>query len=134
MSNQRIQLNDTTMSVVAKMSEGNFGAMGVLVNMLKKDTEAIDPDNLMGGLGVILYLDALGIYGTDIYVLHNDICDSNLVKTLAVLRATQLGIFSAMVLNDACHRQDGSGKNLIPVDELYLKVKEHLPRFDEQKG
>ncbi|MCV9934521.1 hypothetical protein OIU80_19750 [Flavobacterium sp. LS1R47] len=133
MSNQRIKLNDSTMGVVAKMSDNNFGAIDVLMMLLQKETDNIDPDNFMGGLGVILYLDTLGIYGTDIYVLYNDICDRNLVEMLSTIRATQLGMFPSNILVDACGRQDYSGKKLIPVDELYLKVKERLPRFNEQK-
>ena len=104
------------------MSEGNPGAMAVLMQMLTTNT--IDPDNALGGLGAILMLDSLGIYGTDIYVLHNDICGRELVKTLAVLRAVQFGLFSGDVLKDASHRQDYSGRELVPVDELYTKVKE----------
>lgn len=130
MENTRIKLSDTTMDVMTKMSEGNPGALSVLMQMLM-DTK-IDPDNAMGGLGNILMLDTYGIYGTDIYILNNDICNRDLVKTLAVLRATQLGMFSSKILKDACHRQDRSGKELVPVEELYLKVKERLPKFDSQ--
>jgi len=122
MSNERIKLTDNTIDIVYKMSEGNPGAMAVLMQMLTTNT--IDPDNALGGLGAILMLDSLGIYGTDIYVLHNDICGRELVKTLAVLRAVQFGLFSGDVLKDASHRQDYSGRELVPVDELYTKVKE----------
>ena len=55
------------------------------------------------------------------------------MKTLAVLRATQLGFFDNRTLKDACHRQDRSGKSMIPVDELLLKVKERLPNFDKKE-
>lgn len=128
MSNERIKLTDSTMDVVTKMSEGNVGAMHVLMQMLTPNT--IDPDSWLGGLGAILILDSLGIYGTDIYVLNNDICMRDLPKTLAVIRAVQLGLFSGDILKDACHRQDYSGRKLVPVEELYTKVKEKLPNFD----
>lgn len=84
----------------------------------------------MGGLGKILALDTLEIYGTNIYVLWNDICDRNTSKMIAVLRANQLGFISDQILKDACHRQDRSGRKTIPVEELYSKVIERLPRFD----
>ncbi len=129
MGTERIQLTDTTMSVLVKMSDGNPGAATVLMEILSKG-DKIDPDSALGGLGAILSLDSHGIYGTDIYVLNNDICDRSLPKTLAVLRAVQLGLFSGTKLKDACHRQDRSGKQLVPVDELYQKVKEELPNFD----
>ena len=130
MGKEKIQLTDSTMDVVVKMSEGNPGAMNVIMQMLKPNN--IDPDNAMGGLGAILLMDTYGIYGTDIYILNNDICDRDLAKTLAVLRATQMGMFDSNILKDACHRQDRSGKQLVPVEELYLKVKERLPNFDAE--
>lgn len=130
MSNERIQLSDNTMDVVMKMSDGNLGAMKVLMNILSPDSNEIDPDNVMGGMGVILSLDTHGIYGTDIYILYNDICQNDLVKFLAILRAVQLGFFSEHILKDACSRQDRTGISLIPIDELYLKVTERLPNFD----
>lgn len=125
----KIQLSDTTMDVVAKMSEGNPGAMRALMEMIMPNN--IDPDNVMGGLGAIMLLDTWGIYGTDIYVLHSDICGRQLNKTLAVIRASQLGLFSSDILKDACSRQDYSGRKMVPVDELYEKVKERLPNFDK---
>ncbi len=128
MANERIKLEDTTKEMCAKMSDGNPGAMGVIMQILTSNS--IDPDNIMGGIGVVLHLDSMGIYGTDIYVLHNDICRSEMPKTLAVIRAVQLGMFSRSILKDACSRQDRSGRNLVPVQELYEKVKERLPNFD----
>lgn len=130
MEKTRIKLADSTMDIVVKMSEGNPGAMNVIMQMLKPNN--IDPDNVLSGLGAILLMDTYGIYGTDIYILNNDICDRDLAKTLAVLRATQMRMFDSSILKDACHRQDRSGKQLVPVEELYLKVKERLPNFDAQ--
>ena len=129
MTKDRINLHDSTFDAIAKMSEGNPGAMNVLLQIISN--KSIDPDNTMGGIQVVLFLDTLRIYGADIYVLHNDICDNDLAKTLAVLRATQFGMFPQPILKDACSRQDRSGKELVPVEELYLKVKERLPRFDQ---
>lgn len=127
----RIELTDTIIDIVSKMSEGNPGAMNALMNIITPNN--IDPDNSMGGLGVILSLDTHGIYGTDIYVLYSDICDKNLVNMLAVMRSVQLGLFDASILKDACSRQDYSGKELVPVEELYEKVKKKLPNFNDQE-
>lgn len=128
MGNEKIKITDGTMDVVLKMSEGNPGAMNVILSILQENK--IDPDNIMGGLEPIFLLDTYGIYGTDIYILNNDICEGDLAKTLAVLRATQMGMFDSNILKEACHRQDRSGKQLVPVEELYLRVKERLPYFD----
>lgn len=125
----RINLQDSTMDAVIKMSDGNPGAMNVLMEILSKG-KYIDPNDPMQGLGSVLMLDTLEIYGTDIYVLHNDICERNLARTLAVIRSTQLGFFDGSILKNACSRQDYSGKEMIPVHTLYMKVKERLPNFD----
>jgi len=124
-----ITLADNTVTAITKMSDGNPGAISAMVELLKHG-ERIDPQGIMGGIGFILDLDREGIYGTDIYVFWNDICEQEVVKMIAVLRAVQLGFFSGRTLANACHRQDRSGKSMIPVDELYEKVKERLERFD----
>lgn len=125
----RITLCDNAKSAVIKMCEGNPGAITALMEILKC-AKQVDPDYFMGGLGKILALDTLEIYGTNIYVLWNDICDRNTSKMIAVLRANQLGFISDQILKDACHRQDRSGREIIPVEELYVKVVERFPRFD----
>ena len=130
--NPRIKLHDNTTDVVVKMSNGNPGAMNVIALLLKQ-ADRIDEYDAMGGFGKILLLDSFEIYGTDIYVLYNDICGRDLVKMIAVLRATQMGMFSSSILKDACHRQDYSGRDMVPVDELYDKVKEQLPLFGNQE-
>ncbi|MEO6176803.1 MAG: hypothetical protein ABIP27_16750 [Flavobacterium circumlabens] len=124
----RIQMKDSALDAVTKMVDGNFGAMEALMLLLQSDH--VDPDNVLGGIGVILFLDTLQIYGTDIYVLYSDICGKDIVKMIAVLRAVQMGWSSAPLLKEACSRQDYAGRELIPVDSLYIKVKRELPNFD----
>lgn len=126
---ERITLSDNVVSAITKMVEGNMGAMNVCMSLIKEG-EKIDPQNIMGGFGFILDLDREGIYGTDIYVFWNDICNRETSKMVAVLRAVQLVFFSGKVLANACHRQDYSGRSMVPVDELYKKVIERLPKFD----
>jgi hypothetical protein len=129
MSNQRIQLHDSTLAIVSKMCEGNPGAMQILMEMLSPKTDEIDPNNMLGGMGAVLMLDTVGIYGGGIYTLHNDICGRDMVKTLAVIRAVQLAFLDGVVLRNACSLNDRSGKDMVPVEELYKKVKERLPEF-----
>lgn len=124
----KIHLTDNIQEAVIKVANGNPGAATVLVQALTLGDD-IDPDDVMGGLGTVLSLDDYGIYGTDIWVFYKDICGGSIAKLIAVLRACQLGFFNSKVLIDACSRQDRSGVDLIPVEELYLKVKERLPRF-----
>ena len=89
----RIQLTDNTIDVIAKMSEGNPGAMTALMDMFNGG-EAIDPQGALGGFGSILLLDTWEIYGTDIYILWNDKCGQDLRKMLMIMRACQLGYLS----------------------------------------
>ena len=128
-SMERITLSDSISSAISKMVEGNIGAINACISLIKEG-EKTDPQNIMGGFGCILDLDREGIYGTDIYVFWNDICNQETSKMIAVLRAIQLGFFSGRVLADACHRQDYSGRSMIPVEELYKMVIERLPAFD----
>lgn len=132
MNQQRIKLTDSAQEIIVKMSNGNPGAMTALVTLLKEN-EKIDPDNMMGSFGTILLLDAYGIYGTDIYVLYSDICGRSTAKMIAVLKATQSGLFSQTTLTDAAHRQDYSGRDMVPVDKLYSQIKEAHPNFDKEE-
>jgi hypothetical protein len=127
---ERIGLNDTMMSAVAKLADGNPGAAQALMS-LSINAAKIDPQSFGGALGPLLSFDSHGIYGTDIYILWSDICNKNASKTLAVLRAVQLGMFDERTLKDACSRQDYSGREMIPVDDLYEKVCEKLEDFDK---
>lgn len=126
----RIKLTDSLPDVIKKMADGNIGAVTTMMELFKAGM--VEPYNPLEGLHYILLLDTFQIYGTDIYVLHSDICERDVAKTIAVLRTTQMGMFSQNVLKDACSRQDYSGKKLVPVDELYAKMKEKFPAFNSQ--
>lgn len=130
MKKERITIEDSMLSAITKMAEGNLGAMNACVDLFML-CEKIDPQNILGGFDYILNLDSIGIYGTDIYVFLNDICENNIAKMIAVLKAVQFGLFDGTVLADACHRQDYSGREMVPVDELYSKIKEKFEMFDK---
>jgi hypothetical protein len=125
----RIELNDSIMDMVVKMAEGNPGAINAMMNLIQEN-ESIDPDDCFGPFGKFMLLDTFEIYGTDIYVLYSDICSQQINKMISTLRACQLGFLSPSILKDVSSRQDYSGKNMIDVENLYNKVKEHLPKFD----
>ncbi len=122
--NERIKGTDSMMNVVMKMSEENSGAITVCMEILEK-TKEIDPDCAFEGLGTMLSLDTYNIYGSRIWMLYKDVCKQDIVKTIAMLRACQLGILSRDSLNYAI---DNYGKG-IDVDSLYKQVKEQLPNF-----
>ena len=126
----RVNITDTILDVLFKMSDGNPGAITAMMELLKADH--VDPDNLMKGLGHLLSLDSLNIYGTNIYILWSDICNRDIVKMIAVLRANQLGYIDSVLLRSACSRQDRSGCKLIDVEDLYKQVCDYLPNFDKE--
>ena len=58
-------------------------------------------------------------------MLYKDVCKEDIVKTVAMLRANQLGILQKDKL---IHAIDNYG-NGINVDELHTQVKDQLPSF-----
>lgn len=130
MKKERISLGDDFKTCLAKLAEGNIGALTAMMEMCKI-SEDVDPDSCWGLYSSLIDLDSFGIYGSDIYILWNDICNRDSIKTIGVLRATQMGLFDSNILKDAAHRQDRTGKSLIPVDELMLKLMEKLPNFNK---
>jgi hypothetical protein len=127
----RLDLQDTTLTAISKMSEGNPGAMSALVDILQNGDE-IDPQNIMGGMGVILSLDTHKIYGTDIYIIYNDKCDRDLRKMLMLLRSVQLGFLPESKLQEMAADQEYK-VNLTDeeIDDLDNKVCEQLEGFQK---
>ncbi len=126
----RLTLGMSFPEIVSAMADGNPGAMGAIFSMANFKG---DIDNMLGGLAPILTMDSNKIYGSSIYILFNDICGRDAAKACAVLRAVQLGEFSGHVLFEACLRQDYSGSELVPVEDLYNRVIEALPNFDLER-
>lgn len=122
--NERIELTDSLLDVMLKMSEGNPGAASVCAQLMK-ETEKIDPDNIMGGMGVILSLDDMGIRGPKIWMLYKDVCKENLTYLNAVMRGRQLGHLSSEKIKHAIEHY-GEGLDLPAILE---KVKSELPAF-----
>ncbi len=120
----RISLRDTMPGVLAQMAGGNPGALTVLMKIVK-DSPAIDPQGVMGGLGAVLGLDTEDIYEERIWMFYKDLCKQNMVKMLACLRGSQLGFITTAQLNQAI-----DGKGDLDVDELLAKVKVRLTQFD----
>jgi len=123
----RIRLNDSVIDMVVKMAEGNPGAAVAMRDILD-NAERIDPDNLMGGIGVILYLDTFKIYGSRIWILYKDVCKQNVTHTIAVLRATQMGHISLKTLNHAIANY-GEG---IFMDQIMGNLQQNLTNFGKE--
>jgi hypothetical protein len=119
-------LQDNGHTACVKLAQGNPGAVTALVLLLKHGA-AIDKDSSLGGIGSLLQLDHLGIYGPRIWMLYSDVCNRNLAKMIAALRAVQLGILDSAALQRGI---DSYGKGL-DADRLLEMVKKELKGFDD---
>lgn len=84
MENGKITPFMSTREVVMTMSEGNPGALNVIISMLN------DPRTCMD----ILLCDSLGIRGSRLYMLHNDCCGRNNDKFIRTLKMLSCGVYS----------------------------------------
>ncbi len=122
---ERIQLGMSVRDIVMTMCDGNPGGLRVMLDMTQH-AEKIDPDSAFGHFSPLMQLDTLGIYGSHIWILYKDCCGQSLVKTMAVLRAAQLGILPFVVVQNAA---SGLLQMDFSNDEVLLKVQEQLPNF-----
>lgn len=77
----RIQLTDKVTDSLAKMSDGNIGALNVLLQLRLKE----------GGVMKVIHLDSIKIYGSDIWVLYKDCCGEDINKLVHVLNENRMG-------------------------------------------
>src|SRR5262245_54377280 len=126
-----IQGSDSFLDVVTKMSKGNPGAINVLCLIIKEGA-SIDPECIIGVMGPLCTIDNLELYGSRLYLLYNDVCERNLARTLAVLRANQLGIVSKLEIDPITEERIGAREAIAAFDlkAVYDKVRKRLPTFD----
>ena len=129
----KIELMDTGRDVLVKMAGGNPGALNALMEILKHGG-TIDPQGALGGMGVILSLDTLGIYGSEIYILWSDQCHKDTRELLMLLRANQLGFVGGSEIKAAAKDQRGrAGFSPEKMDEFNEKVCTRLLEFQPRK-
>lgn len=115
----RINFFDTRINAIAKLTEGNYGAINACLLLMKKGSSIYPYED---GFKYITNLDDIGIYGTDIYVLWNDICQCDLGKMIGLLRIAIRDPHKADLLKDACKRQDYSGRKLLQEDDCFAHI------------
>ncbi len=121
----RITLHDTVQSAIVKLSGGNPGGLRVCCELFKAGP-LVDPDaGGMAGLGPLLDLDFLGIYGSEIWMLYKDVCSEDITKMLGLLRGRQLGLVTPEQIRHAVSTY-GEG---VDTDAVLESVRERLPRF-----
>lgn len=85
----KIDITDSVADIVTKMSEGNPGAMTVVVKLVKEMEKDIQV------LNIILCLDEhLELYGSRLYQLWNDCCDRDIQKVIQIVRLYMNGDIS----------------------------------------
>ena len=90
------------MQQIIQWSQGNPGAMMFLMSLMEHE-------NLVKGITIIQKLEeAKSIRGTNLYVLWSDLCDKDISKVESLCQKCP-----TYLLEDACSRQDYSGRELI---------------------
>jgi hypothetical protein len=112
----KLQLTDTILDIMVKMSEGNIGALTCLMEMERKQDWYANVDSII----MILQLDTLELYGSNLYMLWDNCCDRDLNKMELVLRNWQMGHLT----KEEIHKNLNSGRgipftNLKSLKELF---------------
>lgn len=127
---ERIKLTMSLPDILQELSEGNPGALTVLLKLMKQ-APVIDPEAWAKELQPLLSLDTHGIYGSQIWVFYKDICGESILNMLIVFRAVQLGLMREDTLQAwlrAPHRVPAS-----QFEVLRELLKEKLPSFNKQE-
>lgn len=83
-------------------AKGNPGAMTFLMEMMR-------PENLGFALPIVLKIEEIPtLRGTNLYVLWSDLCGRNIEITSNLCKNCP-----SKILEDACSRQDYSGRELV---------------------
>jgi hypothetical protein len=127
MTTSRINLSDTLMTAVIKMSDGNPGAVTALM-ALSTVKPTVDPESAMGPYAPLLSLDTHQIYGSAIWILYKDVCKQDARTMLMLLRAVQLGLFSEGALQRLSQNNNG-GISDEKMTELDMQVCAQLEQF-----
>ena len=90
------------MQQIIEWSKGNPGAMTFLMSLF-------EGENAIKGITIVQKLEeAKSIRGTNLYVLWSDLCQKDISKVETLCKNCPTSI-----LEDACSRQDFSGKKLV---------------------
>ena len=118
-----IKEDDTMIDAIKKMGDGNIGAMSWMMSIISSgDLKRIDPD-CPSPLMMLLSMDLLGIRGVLIWKLFKYCCDQDNVRTIAAIRAAQLGLVSQIEFMQGIEKGE-------EMDFVSL-VQERLPRFGQ---
>ena len=92
---KKINDNMSMMEKVITMSEGNPGAMSVIMGMMQDPTGLPD---------ILLMLDSMDIRGSHLYMLNNDCCRRNPAKFKRTLMMLRSGVFTQEQIHENLER------------------------------
>ncbi len=122
----RLTNADTLQEALAKIVEGNPGAINACLEMIKIAKD-VDPDSAFEEWTPVLDFDQHGIYGSQIWILFKDVCGQNAARVLAIFRAVQLGQLNWAAVAAAMNRE-----STLDFESLVSGVRKDLPNFDRQ--
>lgn len=131
MKNKRIVLGMSVEIMVLAMSGGNSESADVCLELLKKGGKVDSEASFGGGFNSLSMLDKLEIYEERIHMLYKDVCNCDLGKMIAVLRAYQLGKLAGVDIKTLNHAIDNCG-NGIDIEKVVQVVKTRLPKFNPE--
>ncbi len=122
----------TTQEVVMALCNGNPGAISVLSQLIKLgQLGEVDPENANREWCYLLALDELDLYGDAIWLLYSDICNRDIIKTAAALRAFQLGLVAELEIESTINFcRTGTGKNWLKDVDFIKAVQNLIPSFN----
>lgn len=121
----KTRYTDHPQACIVKLAEGSLAGETVLRKLLDK-SHIIDPSNFFGPRAAFYALDGLHIYGERIVQLYRDVCQSNVVDVLALLRAVQLDMLPAGKLAAAIDAGSFDPSSLRSIVDL---VTQQVPDF-----
>lgn len=115
---EKINGNMNMMEMVMIMSEGNPGAMSVIMGMMQDLTGPRD----------ILMLDSMDIRGSHLYMLNNDCCRRDPTKFKRTLMVLRSGVFTQEQIHENLERDYA-----LPFIDDSIEM-EGVPSYDDDFG
>jgi hypothetical protein len=115
---EKINVKMNMMEMAMTMSEGNPGALSVIMEMMQDPTGLLD----------ILMLDSMDIRGSHLYMLNNDCCRRDPAKFKRTLMMLRSGVFT----QEQIHENLGRCRALPFIDDSIEM--EGVPSYDDDFG
>ncbi len=131
----RIEPSDTFAQICKKMTGGHPGALSVMVE-IEQNSPLAGGDG--GWLAAVEVLDSEGVYHANLFALYRLVCDDDIVKLLAALRARQLDLLKEGALFAAARAalaslDGGSTDAIFDADAVLAQIQERLPDFGKSQ-